>query len=160
VIIQFIKFDKLQFEKFKNFSIHEYAKDFIKSNNYTEEMALKRAEEDMYNIIPQGLDTPNNYFFSILNENKEDVGYIWYMLEGNKDAFLCDLYIKEEFRRKGYAEQTLERMEYEVKQFGCKAIILNVFDFNIAARGLYEKCGYKLGVIVEEGCRYLRKELN
>ncbi len=160
MIVQFNKFDKLQFEKFKDFSIHEYAKDFIKSNNYTEEMALKRAEEDMNNIIPQGLDTPNNYFFSIVNENKEDVGYIWYMLEGNKDAFLCDLYIKEDFRRKGYAGQTLERMEDEVKKLGCKTITLNVFDFNIEARGLYEKCGYKLGVIVEDGCRYLRKELN
>ncbi len=158
--VKFNKFNKKQYENFKDFSIQEYAKDFIKSNNYTEDMALKRAEDDFNNIIPQGLDTPDNYFFSIVNEKEEDVGYIWYLIDGNIGAFICDLFIKEDFRRKGYASQTLDLMEHEVKQHGCKAITLNVFDFNIEARALYEKCGYKLGTIVEEGCRYLRKELS
>lgn len=158
--VQFKKFSQIQYDNFKEFSIQEYAKNIIKSNNYSEENALKMSEEEFNNILFQELDTPKNYLFSIINENEIHVGYIWYMIDNNGEAFICDFYINEDFRRKGYATQALELLDYQVKQHGCNEIVLNVFDYNVEANALYKKSGYMLSSIVEGGCRYLKKQLN
>ena len=78
--------------------------------------------------------------------DSKTVGFIWTLYEecdGEKQVFLCDFAIWENFRRKGYGAAALSLAEKNAAKAGCEKIVLFVRDSNIAARALYEKCGYQ-----------------
>jgi ribosomal protein S18 acetylase RimI-like enzyme len=52
------------------------------------------------------------------------------------------LFIREDFRREGYAKLLLEGVENFFQQFGIVYIQLHVTTNNVEAKQLYEKCGF------------------
>lgn len=58
------------------------------------------------------------------------------------------LWVKEEYRNKGYATALLADVENKAKEMNCKISHLYTYDFQ--AKGLYEKLGYGVFGILED----------
>jgi ribosomal protein S18 acetylase RimI-like enzyme len=105
---------------------------------------LERSRKEFEGSLPQGVATPGNFLFTLLNENAEKVGFLWYAIPPKQPtlAFIYDFEIYESFRRRGYASQALPALEQDAKARGLTQIELHVFGHNTAARELYKKAGF------------------
>jgi ribosomal protein S18 acetylase RimI-like enzyme len=134
------------FDEWKTRSIRDYADEKVKAGNWKLEEAPHLAEQTFASILPQGFSTKDHHFFSIRNASSgEKVGIVWYAVnrEGKRPfAYLWDFLIFEQYRRRGYASETLRLLEEKVREQGLDTISLHVFGHNHAAKQLYEKSGY------------------
>lgn len=73
------------------------------------------------------------------------VGYLWFFIieKERKDiAFLMDIFVFPEYRRKGIARKALRLAEKLSTERGCNTIRLHAADSNTAAKNLYTGLGY------------------
>ncbi len=135
-----------EFQMYQEYSIQDYAQEHVKGGRWNEEEALREATREYQQLLPQGLLTPKQYLFMIVNEQlSKNVGILWFALRdqaGQQQAFVYDVEIFEEFRRRGYASQAFQLLEKQATELGATAIGLHVFGHNVAAREMYEKLGY------------------
>jgi ribosomal protein S18 acetylase RimI-like enzyme len=125
--------------------VPEYAEDKIKSGQWSSETALQQSRREFEDLLPQGRATPDNYFYTVLGPNELAVGALWFASKaraGRRVAFVCDIYIYPEHRRRGYAMQAFQDLELEIVRLHLSGIALHVFGHNLAAQALYEKLGY------------------
>lgn len=94
-------------------------------------------DEDM---LKSSLKTDNFYGFII--EDEKPFGFITFSL-GVDSADLLDVYVLSEYRKKGYAENLIKKMEDFIKENGGRKIFLEVREDNRKAINLYQKNGYK-----------------
>jgi ribosomal protein S18 acetylase RimI-like enzyme len=59
------------------------------------------------------------------------------------DAFIDELYVAPEFRRRGFAMRAVERLESEAKKLGVNAMHLEVDKGNNPAFELYSRAGFE-----------------
>ncbi|MFW9982062.1 MAG: GNAT family N-acetyltransferase [Candidatus Thorarchaeota archaeon] len=79
----------------------------------------------------------------VLEQNCKVIGYIvWETNDLNKEGHILNLAIIKEERRKGYAKQLIHHVHENLKTLRMTSCHLEVRDSNIAARTLYETCGY------------------
>ena len=123
-----------------------YADDNVASGRWPQDGALQRSYDDFDESLPQGLDTPDNYLYDIINEKAgATVGIIWFAVvvkNGLKSAFVYDVEVKPEFRRHGYARAAFSELEPLVVKLGLSSIGLHVFSSNPGAQALYHSLGY------------------
>ena len=128
-------------------AIAGYAQDNVSAGRWPEVGALERSREDFQSLLPAGLDTPDNFLFEILEERASLlVGFVWYTIERNHGsciAYIYDLELKAEHRRKGHALRALQALESLAAADGATSIGLNVFANNLAAQQLYRRLGYE-----------------
>ena len=82
------------------------------------------------------------------------VGYLWFFAvekEGRDIAFLMDIFVWPEYRRKGIARNALGLAEKFLAERGCDTIRLHVEDSNSAAKNLYVGLGYVFVQRAENG---------
>lgn len=82
------------------------------------------------------------------------VGYLWFFAvekEGRDIAFLMDIFVRPEYRRKGIARNALGLAEKFPAERGCDTIRLHVEDSNSAAKNLYAGLGYVFVQRAENG---------
>jgi ribosomal protein S18 acetylase RimI-like enzyme len=75
------------------------------------------------------------------------VGTLWLADKKNeeeKDWYVYDIIVNEEFRGKGFGRLTMRAAEDFVKDQGGKRLGLNVFGPNTVARSLYESMDYQV----------------
>lgn len=73
------------------------------------------------------------------------VGYLWFTIAEQYDhsfAFVSDIEIRPEFRRKGYGREALKALEQFASDLGVTSIRLHVFAFNKEAQALYAELGF------------------
>ena len=129
-----------EYDAFLQISYDSFADDLTAAQPMmTREAALKEAQSEVAELLPEGLQTKNHYLFAIRDEKNMQVGYLWYDLLSPGKAFVDDLLIFAPYRRKGYALQALKLLE---EQLTVPHITLHVFEGNRAARALYEKAGF------------------
>jgi RimJ/RimL family protein N-acetyltransferase len=135
-----------EFEMFLQYLTQDYAQDHVKAGRWSEEEAMQEAQQEIQRYLPQGLHTPEHYLFMLRDEQREaNVGVLWFALQkrgGEQQAFIYDIEVFEEFRRRGYATQAFLLLETRVREPGASSIGLHVFGHNLAAREMYEKLGY------------------
>ena len=135
------------FAWYKANSSPNYARDKVASGEWEEDDALDKARELFDEMMPQGLDTPDNFLFEIVDEwDDVTVGMLWFKVEergGDREAYVCDIFVKPEHQRKGHASRAFRRLEDTVKDLGLSGIGLNVFGNNVQAHRLYERLGYE-----------------
>ena len=124
-----------------------YAQDHVDAGNWSAEEAVEKAQQEYDELLPQGLDTENQYLYAIVDGTSgAKVGTIWFMetqRQSGRRAYLCELLIDEGYRRQGYGTQAMRAVEQEVRALGIDRIALHVFGHNHPARALYEKVGYE-----------------
>lgn len=91
---------------------------------------------------------------------RHDAGRIWLAAHGSRavgyiiltlgfsfeffgrDAFVDELYVEHEYRRRGIARQLLDPLEEACRELRVNALHLEVDEGNDAAAGLYRRCGF------------------
>lgn len=134
-----------EFDFFYQWSAQQQARELMEELGLSPEEAHKTASKEIAEMLPNGLYTEHNNLMTVVADG-ENAGFIWTLCEeadGQKQAFLCDFALWENYRRKGYAKIALSFAEQSAAKAGCEKIVLFVRDSNIAARTLYEKCGYQ-----------------
>jgi ribosomal protein S18 acetylase RimI-like enzyme len=139
-----------QFQSYLDTAVQEYAQAHLKAGDCGPEDALMLAHKDYQELLPNGLQSKNQFLFSIHDDaldKNEIIGMIWFgVKEGHavRSAFIYDVAIREDLRGKGYGRKVMERVEELVQEMGIGKVSLNVFGYNHAARALYEKMGYQI----------------
>ena len=140
------KMSKDEYLEFYKISFESQVEELMLKEALSQEAAEDEAENELKEMLPDGLETENNFLFSIKLQD-QIVGYIWFLTEYHekvKQAFICDFMIYKEFRNKGYGQSALSKMEKAAHEYGCKESVLFVEENNIIAQKLYEKAGYKV----------------
>jgi ribosomal protein S18 acetylase RimI-like enzyme len=135
-----------ELEVFLERTIPEYAEDKVRAGHWAESEALERSRKEFADDLPQGLQTKNNYLYTLYDGN-DAIGMIWMranMDRPTNDGFILELYVEENQRGKGYGKQAMLLIEEKARELGLKAIGLHVFGSNNIAQNLYKAVGYEV----------------
>ena len=135
-------------------SLKDVAQSPASNNKNTPNVEIQVATNDYNDVIVQGLirnnkghvpftQSPNNIWFEMcIKDGDEMVAGISSKSSCWKLFYLEGLWVKEEYRNKGYATALIRDVEKQAKDFGCEVAILETF--NPAMRQLCEKQGYEV----------------
>lgn len=145
-MIALVPMTEADFQTYCERAIAEYAEEHVRGGRWSAEEAYQQARQQYQELLPQGVATPNHYLYTLTDASTQTpVGMLWFALQsqtGKQVAFIYDVAIEPSFRRKGYATQTFEALEQQVREYGVQQIRLHVFGHNHEARALYEKLGF------------------
>jgi ribosomal protein S18 acetylase RimI-like enzyme len=156
-MLELVPMDQAQYERFLERAIPNYARDQVRAGSWPEADALRLSEWTFEALLPEGRATPAQYLCVLVDRaGGRQVGSLWYTIRnegGHRFAYLYDLWINEDCRRRGYGAAAMAAFEERVAAPGIDRILLHVFAHNEAAQALYDKVGYA------ESGRFLRKHL-
>jgi ribosomal protein S18 acetylase RimI-like enzyme len=121
-----------------------YAEGIEIHGGQTHEAAVQKAEADFPAVLPQGLDTPGHFIFTVEADGVA-VGRLWLaerQMAGRRVMYVYDVSIHPELQGHGYGRAAMRLAEDEARARGIGRIELNVFGGNDVARGLYRSMGY------------------
>lgn len=75
---------------------------------------MDRSIEEFDRLLPEGIETPEQYLLAIMSDDGSEVGAVWYRVRPTSrgpSGLIWWLETFEAFRRKGYAEATLVELE-------------------------------------------------
>ncbi|WP_050476652.1 GNAT family N-acetyltransferase [Herbaspirillum rhizosphaerae] len=144
--LKMIPMTTTDFERFVETSSADYAEQCRLTGLPSLETSRPQARANLQALLPLGLATPGHYLMLLQEEESgASVGEIWFgevTKDGETSAFLYDLTIDAEHRRRGFASAALELLLEEVRLRGLSSLSLNVFAHNEAAQALYRKAGF------------------
>jgi ribosomal protein S18 acetylase RimI-like enzyme len=123
-----------------------YAAEKVASGQWREDQALDLSRKEHDQLLPKGIQTDGCHFFTIHAADGQRVGMLWFAEKtrfGMAIAYVFNIEIAPEHRRKGHARQALQVLESEVTALGLRGVALHVFGHNAAARALYAGMGYE-----------------
>jgi ribosomal protein S18 acetylase RimI-like enzyme len=125
-----------------------YASENVLAGRWPADDALDAARSETERLLPQGLATPENQLLEILESDEgPTVGFVWFarMKRGSSyAAFIYQIYVIPEARRRGYAKAALEAIEKLATEQGLSSVALHVFAHNEGAQALYKSIGYSV----------------
>lgn len=142
-----VPMSKESFVEYINKVVVDYAIQNVVSGRWTRDEAVERSRAEHVAQLPLGLATPNHYLFEIHDGDGMRVGSLWFGITehaGARLAFVFDVSVEEQFRRRGHAKRAFEALETLVRSMGLSTIALHVFAFNTGAQALYRSLGYDL----------------
>jgi GNAT superfamily N-acetyltransferase len=125
--------------------IEGYAEQNVTSGRWTAEDALEKSRQATDALLPKGMTSDGHHFF-VMDENGAAAGYLWVNIDasGSKpQAFIYDIEVRDNYRRRGFARQSLIDLEAWCAGRGVVQMSLHVFSFNTGAISLYEQAGYR-----------------
>ena len=139
-MVKLVPLGEDEYRSWYDWLLEDYAQDFIRIG-MPEEQAHARSKADMEEGLPNGLQSKDQYLFSIQDEQTgEKVGVLWYSLmtrETRKIVFVSDILIYEQFRGRGYGKQAMQLLEDHARDLGATRIGLHVFGHNPTAYALF-----------------------
>ena len=136
-----------EFEAFLERDIVQYAEEKVRAGYWTEAEALEKSRLENAQLLPEGLATPDHHLFTIQSAAGQAVGAVWLkadLASARPSGFIYDLEIYEPYRRRGYAQQAMLKLEDAARGLGLRQLGLHVFAHNEAAQSLYERLGYRV----------------
>ena len=127
-------------------SVIGYAADKVASGQWTTEESLELSRKEHAELLPLGLETPDNHLFTVVDSEAAAVGMLWFAVKkkfGADVAYVFDIGIHPERQREGHAARAFLALEDEVRRLGLSGIALHVFGHNDAARALYARLGFR-----------------
>ncbi|MBK8741723.1 MAG: GNAT family N-acetyltransferase [Betaproteobacteria bacterium] len=127
-------------------AIPDYAADKVTSGQWSAEASLELSWKEHDALLPQGMATPDNHFFTILDARSAPVGMLWFAVQTRfnaRIAYVYDVGVRPERQREGHALRAFAALEDEVRKLGLAGIALHVFGHNTGARALYARLGYQ-----------------
>ena len=103
-MVKLVKMQQEDFEPYFERDIREYAEEHVRNGNWSAEEALERSRKEHQQLLPDGLESRNQYLFSIIDASDQKLGVLWVNIENGR-AFIYDFIIDESFRGKGYGKQ-------------------------------------------------------
>jgi ribosomal protein S18 acetylase RimI-like enzyme len=137
-----------EFQAYSKGAMEELARERVREGDWQPAEALQKAEQEFLRMLPQGVNSKNQYLLSIQADQTDlNLGMLWFALRGTAPhlaAFIYDFMIYEPFRQHGYGRQALSALDEKARQLGIDTISLHVFGHNQAAIALYQKAGYQI----------------
>lgn len=147
-MVQLVKMSMQDYESYIGNAIGEYAGEKVKAGTWAEEEAMQLSRETFQRLLPEGIDTPSQYLFTITDMNTNlKIGVLWFHLRekfSSREAFIYDFLLFEEFRGKGYGTQAMRALEQVAQALDINKLSLHVFGHNERAFHLYKKMGYEV----------------
>ena len=108
--------------------------------------AKKKAEEEQYSLLSEGVNTKDHYLFTIIQDGL-NIGSIWFAKLEKKQKYIAFIFyigIDENLRGKGLGTTAMEMIEAEINKIELNIIRLHVLKNNSAAIRMYQRLGYKI----------------
>lgn len=140
----FKKMTSSEYDEYLVLALNSYAHELEASGLISKGMGKDIAKRQFSNLFTNGIDTPNTYFYNIINDNDIKIGTLIYGTRQAKEAYIYDILIFNDFQNQGYGKKALQLLEEEAKKLGFERIGLHVFGNNPIARHLYEKQGFEI----------------
>ena len=141
-----------EFAAYVEQAIPEFARHKVASGQWSEASSLELSRQGYDELLPQGLATPENFLFTVREAaTRKVVGALWYAIQeraGGRIAYVYDVLVESQYRRRGYATQAFQALEAAVSSLGLSGVALHVFGHNKAAQALYAKLGYQATNII------------
>ena len=139
-----------EYRTYRDAAVRGYAEDKQRSGDWASRDALTLSLQAFHRFAPAGLRTPDQHFFTVHDAaTGAKVGWLWFQVRDDgvyRSAYLCDLVIFEECRRRGYGTACLGELDARARDLGVGRVGLHVFGHNTGAVELYGRCGYKVTV--------------
>ncbi len=140
-----------EYQKFYNKSLQEYAYNQVAVGNWRAQDAVSLARQELNEMLPQGLETPNAYLSNILNDTDVPIGMMWFYIdEGRpqKTAVLLDFFLFPAFRNQTLAMEVLSVFEKGVRAVGVSRVELQVFGHKSDEIRLYTENAYQQTMVL------------
>jgi ribosomal protein S18 acetylase RimI-like enzyme len=141
-----LRMTEAQYSAYLDEAIPGFAAEKVAAGQWSQEDALALSRKSFQDLLPQGLDTPDNHLYAVQDGHGNPVGMLWFGVQsraGKRIAFVCDVSTRPEHRRKGFATSAFLALEEEARTMGLSGIALHVFGFNTEAQLLYSKLGFR-----------------
>jgi ribosomal protein S18 acetylase RimI-like enzyme len=125
--------------------IPAYAADKVATGQWAAGTSLELSRQAFAELLPQGPRTADHRLYTILGTDGAPVGTLWIAIQTRGEqrvAYVYDVVIGPEHRRRGHAERAFEALGQEATSLGLAGIALHVFGHNLAAQALYAKLGF------------------
>lgn len=150
-MIHLRRMTEVEYQSWLAIVVADYAREKMEAGFFKSEEALQKSKNEFSKLLPDGIDTPDQYLYSIVDSSElEAVGMIWFARingQAGPMAYIYDLMVYSAYRRRGYGEAAMHLLEEKVHEVGLDTIELNVFGQNRPARALYQKMGYSEAAI-------------
>lgn len=133
-----------EFRAFREVQKRDYAESIAKVLRLPIVEAQAIANEAMAIMLKGGIETSNNYFYSIVNSDVDQcLGSLWFSIQEDKRrAQLCWIGLEEHYRGKGIGRTALEQVESLLQDKGIDSIDVHAFINNGMAIGFYQTLGF------------------
>lgn len=143
------KMNSQQYENFLKTQTAEYAKEKISNGLWQEADAQQRASEEFESLLPNGLETYNNYLYVITDDQVNVYGYVWladivnYDEPDKKYLFIYNFAVLPKYQQQGIGRQAMKLVFQKAKDLDYVELGLHVFGNNKQAIHLYNESGFK-----------------
>ena len=133
-----------QFNDFMEVIFAPYVAERAAADHVPTELAAQFVRDQHARLLPHGHLTAGHQFLHIVSASEnQPVGGVWFMVDvENKDAFLYNITVFAQYRRRGFASEGLMQVEKMACAAGCATLGLNMFSSNAGAIALYCQRGY------------------
>jgi ribosomal protein S18 acetylase RimI-like enzyme len=136
------------FAAFVEEAVAAYDEDNVGSGRWPPHDALELARAELRKLLPDGIGTPQQQFFEIVDEAAGGtVGYLWPATmkhSRTRTASVYQVVVRPGHRRRGHARAALQQAAALAAAQGHDSIALHVFSHNGAAQALYRPLGYRV----------------
>lgn len=130
-----------EFAGYREHLVTAYAQDMVDAGAFDDlPTALTASERSTQELLPDGPASTGHHLWSAMDGDAV-VGILWIHSEGAK-AFIYDIEVRDELRRRGYGQEMLDSGARAAVKLGARTLGLNVFGHNDGAAALYARAGY------------------
>ena len=155
-MIELVPMEREEFENQFKAIKDQFAQWAVQSGKSKENESYEYSRKMIASLLPDGYDTPLNYFYRI-DEEGENAGFVWFRLTINRDlpeAEIRYLSVTESKRKRGTGLNAILKLEEILRKKGVANISLNMPGQNEISFNLFRKAGYSISEIK------LRKEIS
>lgn len=148
-----VTLEPLSDDEYGNFveaQIAEAARQRVEAGEWSPSEAVARAHDELGDLINDRLRRRGHEFLKGVVNDVGCVGRLWIapapeFIEESREAirWLAQITVEESLRGRGYGRAFLTALHNRLSAEGVSQLWLRVYDWNIAARRLYEGMGYE-----------------
>jgi ribosomal protein S18 acetylase RimI-like enzyme len=133
-----------EFSKYRKLFIRDYGDDLAINHGYSDQEGLKLAEQSFISSFPNNTPIPSDKLLCVVAKDNV-VGYLWYSVnKTDAKAFICDFFIHDEHRSKGYGKFAIASLEAMLSKENINYLGLRVANNNPRALELYKNIDFNI----------------
>lgn len=136
-----------EFAEYRTISTNEYHLDLQRNHPISADDAMEKATSFFDAAFPESKNTAIHCVFGIevtIDNIKHLAGYLWYMENEPKAAFILDVYMDPAYRGRGYAQMALTQLSDHLRAAGFIKVGLRVEPDNKSALKAYTNTGFHI----------------
>jgi len=144
-MVRLLPMTKAKFVAFMEIFLRDQAQGQVQAGYLSAEEDDEIIKKQRDRFLPEGVATPNHFFFPVEDKDSAKVIGHWYTVveqDGKRQFFVMDIQVYNEYRRRGNGTHAFRIMEEKAREMGITTISLHVIKHNQSARTRYQKPGH------------------